>query len=224
MRSDNLLIAETLLHLAQVVLQAQTELGTLWQPDGQTLADLIAEHEQLHLLTNLTMVALLSLLQHHEILVEHLLLGERDTIQALHLLTSSVTTPEGTGNTRQLDGLDFARIHEVRTTAEVGEVTLRICRDRTVFQVLLDVLALIGLAVGSKLLQRIGLSYLLANDRLLLGGQLTHLVFNHGEVALLDHLAILQQHVVEEAVLDSRTKAELNTRIQLLQRLGQEVC
>ena len=69
MWSDNLLIAETLLNLTQVVLQAQTQLGTLWQPDGQTLTDLVREHEQLHLLTNLTVVALLSLLQHHEILI-----------------------------------------------------------------------------------------------------------------------------------------------------------
>ena len=106
MRGDNLLIAITLLHLTQMVLQTQTEVCTLRQPDGKALAHLLGEHEEFHLLANLTMVALLGLLQHHEILIQHLFLGERDTIQALHLLALSITAPESTSHARQLNRLD----------------------------------------------------------------------------------------------------------------------
>ena len=75
------------------------------------------------------MVAFLCFLQHHKILVEHLLLGERNTIKALHLFTGSIATPESTSDRSQLNGFDLTRIHEVWTTAEVGEITLCISSD-----------------------------------------------------------------------------------------------
>jgi hypothetical protein len=101
----------------------------------------------------------------------------------------------------------------VWTTAEVGECALRIGCDRTVFKILLDVLALVGLSVGSKLLQGVGLGHLLANHGLLLASQFLHLCFNCWEVALLDHLAVRQQDIIEESVFDSRSETELDARI-----------
>ena len=112
----------------------------------------------------------------------------------------------------------------MRTTTEVGKVTLCIGGDGTVFKVLLNVLALVGLAVGSKLLQGIGLGHLLANHCFFLGSQLLHFFFNLGKIALLDHFAVGQQHIIEESILDSRSETKLNARIQLLQSLGQQVC
>ena len=223
-RSDHLLIAETLLHLAQMILQTEAQLRSLRQPDRQTLTHLLGEHEELHLLTDLTVVAFLGLLKHHEVFVEHLLLGEGDTIQALHLLTGCITTPESTSHAGQLHCLDLTCIHEVRTATEVGEVTLCIGSDRTVFQVLIDMFALVGLTVGSKLLQGISLSHLTAHHRLLLASQFLHLVLDLSEVAFPDLLAIRQQHIIEEAVLDGRTESELDARIELLQSLSQQVC
>ena len=106
MRGDNFLIAVVLLNLTQHVLQAQTEIGALGEPDGQTLTYAVGEHEELHLLTNLAVVALLGFFEHDEILVEHLLFGEGDTIDTRHLLALGIATPEGTGNAGYLDGLD----------------------------------------------------------------------------------------------------------------------
>ena len=84
-------------------------------------------------------------------------------------------------------------------------------------------LALVGLSVGSKLLQGFGLRHFTTNDGLLLASQFLHLSLNLGEVALLDHLAVFQQHIIEESVLDSRSETELDARIQLLQSLCQQV-
>ena len=126
MRRNNFLISKALLNFAQVVLQTQTKLRSLGQPDGQTLAHLVGEHEEFHLLSDLAVVALLCLFEHDEVFVEHLLFGERDAVEALHLLAGSVATPEGSCHGGQLDGLDLARVHQVRTTAEVGERSLRV--------------------------------------------------------------------------------------------------
>ena len=223
MRSDNLLIAVVLLYLAQHVLQTQTQVGTLRQPYRQTLAHTVAEHEEFHLLANLAVVALLSLLQHHEILVQHLLLRERDTVDTSHLLAVSVAAPESTRHARYLDGLDSTCRCEVRTAAEVGKRALRVCRDGTVLKVLVDVLALILLTVGLELLQGVSLRYIAAHHRLVLACQFLHLSLNLREVVLRDSNALRRHHVVEESVLDGRTETELNARIKLLQRLGKQV-
>ena len=181
------------------------------------------EHEELHLLADLAVVALLGLLQHQQILVEHLLLREGDAIDARHLLALGVAAPEGSGHARYLDGLDGTRRYQVRAAAEVSEAALRISSDRSVLQVLVDVLHLVVLAHGLELLDGVGLRHLAAHHGLVFLGQLAHLGLDLREVVLRDHLAVCRHHVVEEAVLHSRTKSELYAGVQLLERLGQQV-
>ena len=108
-------------------MKTQTEVGALRQPNRQTLTYTLREHEELHLLTNLTVVALLGFLKHLQILVEHALLRERDAIDTCHLVALGIATPESTSHTCNLDSLDSTSVHKVRTTAEVGEVALGVC-------------------------------------------------------------------------------------------------
>ena len=108
-RGDDLLVSEILLNLAQHVLKTQTELRSLGQPDGQTFSHAVGEHEEFHLFSYLTMVALFGFFQHDEILVEHLFLREGDTIDAFHLLALGIATPECAGNACYLDCLDEPR-------------------------------------------------------------------------------------------------------------------
>ncbi len=222
-RRDDLLIVVGLQHVAQQLLQAQTQLSTLRQPDGQTLTHTLGEHEQLHLLANLTVVALLGFLKHDEIFIEHLLLREGDAVDTRHLLAVGIATPESTGYTRNLDGLDGARRYEVRTTAEVGEVALGISGDGAILQILRDVLHLVLLSSGLKLLDGIGLRHFAADDGLILLGELLHLSLYLGEVVFRDGLTLGRHHIVEETILDGRAEAELDAGIQLLQRLGKQV-
>ena len=184
MRSDNLLIPIVFLYFAKHFLQAQTKICSLRQPDRQTLTYPVREHKELHLLTDLTMVALLGLLEHHQILIKHLLLGEGDTINTGELLTLGITTPESTGYACYLDGFDKTCGYEVRTTAEIGESTLCVSGDRTILQILIDMLTLILLTIGLELFQSIGLGDILANHRLVLFCQLLHLRLNLREVIL----------------------------------------
>lgn len=54
-------------------------------------------------------------------------------------------------------------------------------------------------------------------------GQLAHLGLDLREVVLRDNLAVGRHHVIEKAVLHSRSESELYAGIQLLERLGQQV-
>ena len=183
-RTDNLLIIIRLQERTKQLLQAEAELSALWQPDRKTLTYTLREHEEFHLLTDLTVVALLSLLENNQVLIEHLLLREADTVDTGHLLALGITAPESTSHTCNLHSLDKTSVQQVRTTAKVGEIALGICGDGTILQVLLNVLALVGLTVGLELSERISLSNLLANHRLVLLGELHHLSLDLSEIIL----------------------------------------
>ena len=130
------------------------------------------------------MVALLSLLENHQVLIEHLLLREADTVDTGHLLALGITAPECTSHTCNLHSLDQTCVQQVRTTAKVGEIALGICGDGAILQVLLNMLALVLLSIGLELSERISLSNLLANHRLVLLGELHHLSLDLSEIIL----------------------------------------
>ena len=89
-----------------------------------------------------------------------------------------------TSHTCNLHSLDKTRVQQVRTTAKVGEIALGICGDGTILQVLLNVLALVLLTICLELSERISLSNLLANHRLVLLGELHHLSLDLSEIIL----------------------------------------
>ena len=182
--ADNLLIVVRLQERTKQLLQTQAELCTLWQPDRKTLSYTLREHEEFHLLTDLTVVTLLSLLENYQVLIEHLLLREADTVDTGHLLALGITAPESTCHTCNLHCLDKASVHQVRTTAKIGEIALGICGDGTILQVLLNMLALVSLTVSLELSESFSLSHLLANHRFVLLGKFHHLSLNLGEIIL----------------------------------------
>ena len=80
------------------------------------------------------MVALLGLFQSHEILVQHLLLGERDAVDAGHHGSLLVAAPVGSSQREQFERLDGRGGHEVRTLAEVDVVALCVSGNLAVLQ------------------------------------------------------------------------------------------
>ena len=81
-----------------------------------------------------------------------------------------------------------------------------------------------GLPVGGEGLESLSLGNIAANHRLLLGGEFLHLLFDGCKIGLADLLAVGQEYIVVETILDSRTEAELDAGIELLQRLCKQVC
>ncbi len=221
MRGDYLLVAILFLNLAEELLEAVTQGCALGEPEGQAGADVLREGEKLHLLAELAVVTLLGLLEEGEILVEHLLLGEGDAVDAHELLALLVAAPEGSGERCDLDGLDGGGIGDVRAAAEVGKRALRIGGDVAVLQ-LGDELALVFLATVAEELEGVGLRDVSAHDGLLLLGQLEHLLLDFGEVGR-GELVVTRVDVVIETVFDSGTDAELHAGIQLLESFGKQV-
>ena len=219
---DHLLVAVALLNLLKEILQAQTQRRALREPDRQALAHHIAEHEELHLLADLAVVALLGFFQQLEIFLQHLLLGERDGVDSRHLRTLLVAAPVSGRGAEHLEGLDGRGGHEVRTATQIRESALGVGRDVTVFQVGNE-LVLIRLPLVAEELQRIALGDVATHKGLLALHQLHHLLFDVGEDRLADHHALSGHDVVVESVFNGRTDTELSAGIELLQGLGHKV-
>ena len=132
-----------------------------------------------------------------------------------------MTTPIGTGNRQQLDSLDGSCGHQVRTPAKVGECTLGISRDMTIFQ-LGNQLTFVGLASFTKHLQGISLGNIPTDQCLLLGCQFRHLRFNGRKVRLLDD-GFARIYIIVETIFNCRSDTELDARIEFLQRFGKQV-
>ena len=221
MRSHYLLVTETLLDALQEVFQTETECCTLRQPHRQTLTYCFREHEEFHFLTDLTVVTLLGLFHQCQILIKHLLLRERNTIDTSQLLAVFLTSPVCTGYCCQLDSLDRCSTEQVRTTAKVGERTLSISSDCTVFQ-FRNQLTLVSFATVAEHLQSICLRDFLTNECFLLGSQFSHLLFDSSQIAFLDS-CFTWIYIIVETAFDSRTDTELDTRIEFLQSFCQQV-
>ena len=212
MRSDDLLVAVFIQFATEEFLQFITHDGTAREPERQTHADTGREHEQFHLLAEFAVVPLLGFFEDNEILVEHGFLREGDAVDAGQLRTLLIAAPVSAGEGGQLDGLDDIGIHQVRAAAEIGEGTVFIIRDRTVFE-FADELALVRITLFFEVLERFRLGDGDALEGLLLAGQFEHLLFYLRKVSLREGLAI-HVHVIIEAVVDSRSDAELDTRVQ----------
>ena len=215
------LIIVTGLDAAQEILQADTQCSTFGKPHRQSLTYGVREHEQVHLLTDFTVIALLGFFQQNKILIQHLLLRKGDTIDTGHHLTVFLSTPISTGNGSQLNSLDRSCGHQVRATAQVGKCTLRISCDVAVFQ-FGNQLAFISFSTVTKHLQSICLGNVLSDNRFFLSHQFSHLFLNGRQVSFLDS-RFTRVHIIVETVFDSRTYTELDARIEFLQSFGQQV-
>ena len=206
---------------AEEILQDVAHHGAAGQPERQTQADAGGEGKQLHLLAQLTVVALLGLFQHLEILVQHALLGEGYAVDTGELLAVLVALPVCTGDGGQLNCLNIIDMLDVRTAAEVGKTTVLVECDGTVFQVV-DEFHLVGVALLGKVLKGVRLGDLAALESFFGACQFDHLVFDLLEIGLAD-LPVPQVHVVVESCLYGRAYAEFHARIQGLESFGHKV-
>ena len=184
MRSNDLLIAKTLLYFAQHLLQTQAKFCSFWQPNRHTLAHTIREHKEFHFLSNLAMVTFLGFFQHQQVLIQHLLLGEGNAVNSGELCVFGITTPESACDTCYFNSLNQTSGHQMRPTTKVSKIALRIGRDVSIFQIFNDVFNLVRLPVCRKLIDSVGLGKLTSNNWLVFLGQFHHFLFNLREVIL----------------------------------------
>ena len=109
----------------------------------------------------------------------------------------------------------------MRSPAQVSKRTLRIGRDRTVFQ-LADKFCFIHFTSVTKHFQSISLRNILAFDFLFLRYQFKHLCFDSRKISFFDN-GFARIHIIVEPVFNSRSDTEFDTWIQLLQSFCHQV-
>ncbi len=98
--------------------------------------------EEIELLAELAMVALLRFLDLGQVLVEFLLREPGCAVDALQLLVLLVALPVGAGDRKQLERLDFRSVGEMRAAAEVDEVRAKRVLRKDIVGALFDELDL----------------------------------------------------------------------------------
>ena len=206
-RSDLLKIVA--LPLADEIVERVEQHRAALGPEDRAGRELV-HHEQVELLAEHAMVALLGFLDAREVRVEILLLEEGGAVNALQHLPLRVAAPIRAGRVRQLEVLEARRVGHVRAATEIDERTVGIRRDDLVVSQLGEPLELERI-VGEQLL-RLRASDLIAHERILLGRDLPHLVLERGEILRRERLGDLE--VVVESVVDRRTEPDLRVRAQ----------
>ncbi len=167
------------------------------------------------------MIALLGLLKHHEILVEHLLLGECDAVYTYELLALLVAAPVCACKRSDLHSLYRSRIGDMRTTAQIGESALCVRGDMPVLK-LADKLALIRLATVTEQFQCIRFADVGSHYCILFPCKFEHFFLDLWKLRGRDFITV-GIDVVIKTVVDSRSDAEFYARIQSLKSLGQKM-
>ena len=221
LRTAHFLVAVLLVLLADVLLDAL--------PDGP--AARMPEHharglglgmEQIQVLAQLAVVALLGLFQHVQVGVLVFLASPGRAVDALQHLVVGVAAPVGARHLHQLEDLQLAGGRHVRPAAQVHETPFAVEGDAFLGRNGRDDLGLVLLADGLEVLDGLLAVPFLAHHGLVQLGQLVHALFNGCQI--LGRERALVRKVVVEAVLDDRADGDLRLGEQVLHGVGHQVC
>ena len=122
-------VAALQIFVAHPVLHFFADDAALGVPEDQPRARQFLNGEQIELLSQRTMIALFGLVDLLQVVVEIFLREKRSSIDALQLRILLIAQPVGSGDVEQLECLDFSGGRDVRSAAEVGELTGAVDRD-----------------------------------------------------------------------------------------------
>ena len=130
-RRAHALVAGLELHLLRQLLQLLDHDAAVGQPERQARPDLIVEDEDLQVLAQLAMVALLRLLQHLEVLAQLLLVAPGRAVDALEHGIVLVAAPVRARHRHQLERVrrDLPGVLEMRPAAQVLEGVVPVGAD-----------------------------------------------------------------------------------------------
>ena len=183
---------------------------------------LFLKMKEIHLASQTTMIAPLGLLQPVEIGFELFLVRPCRAVNTLEHLVARVATPVSAGQLRELEGLtQFTGGWQVRTAAQIDEVSLAIEGDFLAFGDAGDDLRLVVLALVLEELDGFRSVPDLTRDGLVPIDDLPHSILYALDVLRRERL--FAREVVVEPVRDGRADRHLGLRIELLNRFGHGV-
>ena len=218
-RRRGLEVAVRVVDLAPERLELAEDHHAVGQPEGGARRDVV-EHEQVELAPELSVIALLGLLEAPEVLVEVRLGEPCGAVDPLQHRVPLVPAPVGPGGRQELEDLDGARRGHVRAAAQVHEIALVVQRHRGRVDPAQD-LDLEGLAA---LLEEPdgGLArQLLPDERVIRRDDLPHRRLDPLEVFRGERRGL--QEIVVEAVLDGGADGDPDLGEELLHRLRHDV-
>jgi hypothetical protein len=117
---DNLREATLAVLGADKLNQTVVDASAVGQPEGRSWGQLV-EHQETLMLTDDTVVTLGGLLLEVNPLLEELLVGEGDTVDALQGIVLGISSPVGGGVLGNMEGLDLASVGKVGTPAKINQ-------------------------------------------------------------------------------------------------------
>lgn len=214
-------IAVALMNLAPVVDKGISENHAVGQEEREAGA-LIHNGEQSELLAELSVVALLRLLEHGEVVVKILFLRESGSVNSLEHLIVRVAAPISAGAGGQLESLDARGVGDMRSRAELVKLALTEERDLLALaRVLLDKLDLIYLALLLHQFDSLFGVKLISFERQSLLDYLLHLRLDFPEN--LGGERHIDVEIVIEAVVNGGAYRKLRLGIEALDRLSENV-
>ena len=209
-RRLDLLVAVAAMDIAPVIDELIADDHAVRMEEREARAFLM-QAEEVELLAELAVIALLGLLEHVQVRIEVSLLLEGRAVDALQHLVVLITAPVSTGNAHELQSLDLARRDDVRASAEVRELALRVHRDLLAFRQIVDELDLVGLALLLKELQGLFAADFLALELEVLLDDLLHLFLDIRKIGF--RQLTVDVEVIVEAIVDSRSDGQAHIRV-----------
>ncbi|VUX08345.1 Uncharacterised protein [Faecalibacterium prausnitzii] len=220
--SHDVQIAAGALLLLDIVLQLLPDRVACGQEHGQTAANQVVGHEQAHLLADLAVVALTSLLLLLLPGVQLLLIVESHAVDAGQHPVLFVVLPVCAGLLGDLEGLQSLGVGQVRSDAHIDVLALLEEAELGLVGQVSHVLDLIVLVALFHQLDGLCAGQDEGLDGQILFGDLVHLLLDVGQI-LVGQLGVAEVNVVVEAVLGGGAEGEVSLRVEALDGLSHDV-
>ena len=220
LRAAHFLIAAVAIDLAHVLLDHLPDRPALRMPEDQARAFFL-QMKQALLFGDLAMVALIGFFDAQDIRSKLLLVGPGGAVNALQLLVLRIAAPVGAGNAGQLERLQETRVRHVRPAAHVHVFLVVVQAHRLLVGHVFDQTQFVILSTRLKHRDHFIARRDLLDDVVVLVDQLDHALLDRSEVFRRERALV--PDVVIETFLDHRADHHLRGRVQLLDRVADQM-
>ena len=197
--------------------------STFRKQDGQALANVVNGSEVFQFTTKFVMVTFQSFSLLFQVSIQFFFFRESYAINTLEHFTAAIATPVSTGSRSQFNSVAFNTTSgvKVRTSAQIGEVTLFVEADYSIFRKIVDKFNFVGFfqffhefdCFSTRKFKAFQFEFFFAN--------FTHFAFESSKVFRRERSRSIE--VIVEAIVDARTDCQLNFRMQTFHSLRQYV-
>ena len=210
------------MNFAPIINKCILKSHTLRKEEGES-GTLLAKHKEVHLLTDLTVVTLFSLLHKLVICLKLLLRSESNTVDSGKHLVVLIVLPVCAGLLCDLKCLKRLCVAKVRTYAHIDIVALLIEADNSILCKIADMLNLVFFATALHKSNSLLTGKNVRLNRKVFLNYLAHFLFNVSKI-LISKLLIAKVYVIVEALFSCRTVSEYSLREKASYCLSHNVC